>query len=48
MSIGALGGGLLLFGSGAGSTVKGRSHALFDTPEHREEVKERHKAKKGL
>jgi len=41
-----LGGVKLFFRSGAGSDRKGRSHFIFDTPEHRAKV-ERHKGKKA-
>jgi hypothetical protein len=44
--LGVLGGVILLFRSGAGSDRKRRSHFIFDTPEHRAKVKERHKVKR--
>lgn len=46
-SLAAMGGGLYLFGSGSGSDRKMRSHIMFDSPEHRREVSERHAARRS-
>ena len=40
-----LGRAILLSRSGAGSDRKGQCHFMFDTPEYRAKVKERHKSK---